>query len=184
MKTVRRIGVFETNSSSSHSLMLCSKDEAEKMKKNKRKRYGFLTDIDDKFLMACGCCYEMFPEEKDRIKYASEADKARREEISARLKSGRNVTLTVDDVTYETALSFLTAVYCDITGKDKDATLAETDGINKSGRACHMKFLYEGSLTDPKSDYSAIYYMFDGDVGEIERHIRRYFGNDNVLCYR
>lgn len=70
MKTVKRTGVFETNSSSTHTLVLMSSDayeEDKKLEKPKFRKYSVLKNLKDKFFMACGCCKELFLVEEYKV---------------------------------------------------------------------------------------------------------------------
>lgn len=162
MKIVQRLGVFETNSSSTHTLALVSKKDYKADKaseKPKYLRYGVVATKEDKLLMACGCCKEICDDQWCE----NEEDKA----ILARTKLG----LFVD-------------VYCKLTGDDYDKTYKMIDDINRSGRACHMKFFSEGALYDAEVDYMLIDDMLDGELDEVLAKIRRYFDDENVLLYR
>lgn len=212
MKTAVRIGVFETNSSSTHTLMIMSKDALEKDRKTekpKTRKFNTLTSKKDKLYMACGCCYEMCPKEDVHLEYncTDDYDKA----AYLALKNHEKIVEEIDldaylelyapklqpcgedlyervysksDFSYEVAMDYIVGVYCRLTGEDYAAVMKEVDGKNKSGRACHMKFFDEGALYDEDWDYRLICDLFDGTPSEIDANIAAYFDDDKVLCYR
>lgn len=190
MKIAIRNGVFETNSSSTHTLTLVPKAEYDS-EKEEFKHFRTLTDKHDKLLMACGCCSEIFIEEKEIARYASWGDeceierKKEYDEIKDALANGfgNEIYISHNNLYYELAMDFIVRVYCELTGDDRDKTYAEMDKINNSGRACHMKFFWEGSLYDPEYDYYLITELFVGDEADILANIRNYFNDDNLLCY-
>ena len=169
MKIAIRNGVFETNSSSTHTLTLVPKAEYDS-EMEKFKHCRALTDKHDKMLMACGCCSEIFVEEKEIARYASWGDeynverKKEYDEIKDALANGfgDEIYICYDNLYYELAMDFIVRVYCELTGENHDKTYAETVKINNSGRACHMKFFREGSLYDPEFDYCLITDWFSG----------------------
>lgn len=193
MKIVVREGVFETNSSSTHNLVLVSKKdyEADKaQKKPKYRHYGVLDNKEDKLRMACGCCDEMLVTEEDINRYASYGGegninrKKEYDEIKDYLTNGLGdyCYMWYGCISYELAVSLIARVYCELTGKNYDKTY---DGIihNTEKRMLHMKFFDEGALNDSASSYMIIADLFQGDESEVLSNIRRYFDDDNVLCY-
>lgn len=194
MKTVKRRGVFETNSSSTHTLTLISVRDF----KDDKERYqgkGIIFSKEDKLLMACGCCHELFVEEKQMAAYASwEGDdqeyqierKQGYDEVKNAIAEGRGDEIPMCHYTvyYEVAMSLLVRVYCELTGEDYDKTYKRVDKKNHSGRACHMKFFSEGALDDERMDYMLIDDLFDGTETEVLNAIRRYFSDDFALLYR
>lgn len=195
MKLVRRFGVFETNSSSTHTLVLVSLSDYNADKISQFPRYvkfGVAASKSDKLLMACGCCYELFATETQIANYAKSGDeydverKRDCDEIKDALKQGKggDAELCHDNVYYEVAMGLLVRVYCELTGEDYAKIYARTDKKNHSGRACHMKFFSEGALDDEQYDYMLIDDLFDGNESEVLNNIRRYFDDGNVLLYR
>lgn len=196
MKTVVRNAVFETNSSSTHTLTLISKADYETDKaqaKPKYRRYNVISSKYDKLLLAAGCCYEMFVRQdyiEECAKYGDEDDVQRKkdyDELKYMLDvgAGDQVVFTTDDFTYEMAMDMLVRVYCQLTGESYDAIYQKLDAQNRSGRACHMTFFYEGALDDAEWDYMTIYDLFIySDENEALDNVRRYFDDDNVICYR
>lgn len=185
MKIVRREGVFETNSSSVHTLVLTEKENWEKEADTKYKKYRVLTDAKDKLYMACGCCHELFPSEKN----ATES----RKEWYARLREllkdeSVYFTLYPENVSCELAVEILVDVYCEKFGGDREKLAAQINAINNSGRGCHMKFFSEGALYDADSDYRLIEQLFYGAVRSEEWGFRPkivdFFDNGKVLCCR
>lgn len=203
MKTTIRSKIFETNSSSTHTLALVSKSDytADRAApKPKFKRYVSLTDKYDKLLMACGCCHELFYDPRpdddggrfDEFgidPYCEDLDPgaAKTPLTYARLaedKELEHLYIMSSDVTYSFAIEILTGVYCSLTGKDQEHVKNTVNGNNKCGRACHMKFFEEGALYDAESDYYPIYRLFEGTVKTVLAAVRNYFDDDTVLCYR
>lgn len=188
MKTVIRTGVFETNSSSLHTLMIMSQDELSadrKSEKPKTRKFETITTKKDKLYLACGCCHEIFTREEYYLNYCSD-DEARAEYFALKNHEvdPEEAYFSKYDFSYEVAIDHIVRVYCRLTGEDYDAVMQEVDSINKSGRACHMKFFDEGSLYDPDYDYMIITDLFYGSVDGIDRHIEAYFDDDKVVCYR
>ena len=198
MKTVKRIGVFETNSSSTHTLSLVSKDvyEADKAtEKPKYRRHAMIASKQDKLYMACGCCEELFLEEERMADYASwEGDdqqyqierKRDYDEVKNALAEGRGdeIYMDVDNTYYEVAMGLIMRVYCELTGADYDKTYQTVDKKNHSGRACHMKFFREGALDDEQSHYLLFVNLLEGNESDVLNALRYYFDDANVLLYR
>lgn len=193
MKIVKRRGVFETNSSSTHNLVLLSRKdyEADKaQKKPKYRNYGVLDSKEDKLRMACGCCEELFLTEEQMERYAihggegNAANKKEYDEIKGFISNGYGdyVYMHYEVMSYELAVSFLARVYCELTGKNYAKAY---DGIihNTEKRSLHMKFFDEGALYDERWDYMIIADMFEGGESEVLNNIRRYFDDDKLLCY-
>ena len=160
MKIVKRLGVFETNSSSTHTLTLVSKADYEADKateKPKYRKYGVVATKEDKLLMACGCCYEIYEDSPPSRWRPSSCDRA---------------------------IGWMVRAYCDLTGEDYDKTLAFVNATNHSGRACHMKFFSEGALYDADSDYRIIDDLLDHTKAKMTENMRRYFDDEVVLLYR
>lgn len=189
MKTVKRIGVFETNSSSIHSMSLVSRDALEedaKAEKPKYAKYKRLTSKADKLYMACGCCHELYD---DNGSYDDAKDRVG--DYATLLRHADDLEYYCDtccgeyDIKYGVAIELLVGVYCELTGEDFEKLRQSVLKINKSGRACHMRFFYEGALYDADSDYYMIDDMFlRGPISTIIKRIRKYFDDDNVLCCR
>ena len=198
MKTVKRIGVFETNSSSTHTLALVSKEtyEADKSASApKYRRHGVVAFKSDKLYMACGCCQELFVEEERIAEYASwEGDdqqyqierKQGYDEVKNALVEGRGdeIDMYVDNTYYEVAMGLIVRVYCELTGEDYDKTYKALDAKNHSGRACHMKFFSEGALDDEQWDYRLFVNLLEGSESDVLNALRYYFDDANVLLYR
>lgn len=193
MKIVRREGVFETNSSSTHNLVLLSKQayEADKAQaKPKYRHYGVLDNKEDKLIMACGCCEELMATEEQIELYAREGDESSVErkktydDIKEYLAygAGDRIYMWSGSISYELAVSFIVRVYCELTGADYGKKYDEIIH-NTEKRMLHMKFFDEGSLMDSYSDYFLIAELFEGDESEVLNNIRRYFDDDNLLCY-
>lgn len=175
MKAVKRIGVFETNSSSTHTLMLVPADGMG----DKGDRYGVVATKYNKLLMACGCGYELFPDAKimdEGYKYSDELRETEEQFAAGEWIYGK--------LTYQTTMALLVGEYCKLTGEDYDKTLAEVLRINDSGRACHMKFFSEGALYDEDYDYELILDLFRGTRSEVIAAIDAYFDDKYVLLYR
>ena len=161
MKVAIRRGVFETNSSSTHTLALVTKEDYEadkELKKPKYRKFNVITSKRDKLLMACGCCAELF----DEYEYSD----------------GKNDLPTPCEV----AVGQFVQIYCELTGENYKSTYASINAKNKSGRACHMTFFSEGALYDAEYDYDLIDRLLDGN--NVEKKIREYFDDNNLLCYR
>lgn len=193
MKIVVRAGVFETNSSSTHNLVLVSKKDYETDKaseKPKFRHYGVLDNKEDKLLMACGCCEEMLlTEEKINLcaSYGDERSIERKneyEEIKDLIAHGLGDCSYMWHgwISYEMAISFIARVYCELTGKDYGKTYDEIIH-NTEKRMLHMKFFDEGALNDSVLSYRIIADLFKGNENEVLNNIRRYFDDDNLLCY-
>lgn len=194
MKIVKRIGVFETNSSSTHTLTLVSKQDYEADKataKPKYRKYGVVATKEDKLLMACGCCEEMFLTEEQINEYAGWGDEysVKRKEEYDEIKRcianglGDSISFAGDDISYELAVSFAVRVYCELTGDNFDKKYDEIIH-NESQRYLHMKFFDEGALSEPKWDYLLIYDLFHWDESEMLDNLRHYFDDEFVLLYR
>lgn len=163
MKIVKRIGVFETNSSSTHTLALVSKQDYEADKstaKPKYRKYNALTTKYDKLLMACGCCKELFD---DNYNYSDDSTRT---------------------LACEATISLFVRVYCNVTHEDYDKTFAQIMSTNRSGRACHMKFFYEGALYEADYDYMLFDDMVEGSLSTVLDRISRYFDDETLLLYR
>lgn len=189
MKTVIRIGVFETNSSSTHTIMIMSKDALAadlKSVKPKMRKFGQIKTKKDKLYLACGCCYELFPTEENCLQYENWDDEQKAQYFL--LKNRDDIAADMDfaeyDFSYEIAIDFIVRIYCKLTGENYDAVIKNINKKNKSGRACHMKFFEEGALYDADSDYWVIAKMFDGKISDIEDKIESYFDDNRVVCYR
>lgn len=184
MKTVKRIGVFETNSSSIHTMILVKRDFYEedlRKEKPRYRKYEVIKSKEDKLYMACGCAWELFVPEKNYLNglFGDKEEFLANKQLMA---EGVDVFLTQDDVSYEMAMQFIVTAYCEATNNNYESTLEKLDKKNRTGRACHMKFFEEGALLE--YDYELINDLFYGDVSEICAAIRAYFSDDNVLCYR
>lgn len=167
MKIVVRRGVFETNSSSTHTLALVTKENYEadnELKKPKYRKFNVIATKRDKLLMACGCCVELF----DTYDF-----------LEKDVDSAYVGSLTTP---CEIAVDQFVRIYCELTGEDYKSTYASIDAKNKSGRACHMNFFSEGALYDAEYDYELIDRLLDGN--NVENKIREYFDDSNLLCYR
>lgn len=184
MKVVKRYGVFETNSSSTHSLIMIGAAEWKGTKDTgKRKKYNALTSKKDKLYMAAGCCEELFRPEEYIMDYDSPSEKRACNRNKRKAKESPDDFLDVNALSQELALEFIFEVYCKLTGNDYTAVKNEIEKKNKSGRACHMKFFDEGALYDERYDYALIYDLFSGSANEIRRNLEWYFSDDNVLLY-
>ncbi len=166
MKVVKRIGVFETNSSSTHSLSIVKSDMV-----NKNAKYGVITSKLDKLYMACGCAEEIYPQrDTDEVREAEE-----------RFANGEGV---YDKLSYQTVIRLLVESYCKLTGEDFDTVHNAILKENKSGRACHMRFFEEGALYDADWDYMPFYKMFRyGTRDEIIAAVDLYFDDEYALMY-
>lgn len=211
MKKVIRLGVFETNSSSTHSLMMMPKEalETDENGKPAKRKCGVITSKFDKLLMACGCCYEIFADERTHLQYncTEEEDQKNYFALKNHEKIYEDITLedyiaspycncrqvgedlferTYDqrDFSYEVAIDYVVGVYCKLTGEDYDAVSKDILRRNKSGRACHMKFFEEGALYDADWDYRLICELFTGTIDDIECSVAAYFNDNYALCYR
>lgn len=183
MKIVQRKGVFETNSSSTHTLILTTKDQWEKEAQTKYKKYRVLSSPLDKLNMACGCCHELFPSEERSEKL---------KEICARVREHLHdeddIFLYPHALSCELAVKILTDVYCRKYGGDSEDLQMRINAINSSGRACHMEFFSEGALYDPSSDYGVIEDLFydaiHSGMSGVYQKIADYFDENNVLVCR
>lgn len=194
MKRVIRSGVFETNSSSTHTLTLISKKDYDADKSSaypQYRTYGVVATKYDKLLMACGCCEEIFITEKQIDDYAENGDeycvnrKKEHDELKGLLEGGLGETayMRYRIMSYELSVGYIIRVYCELTGKSYDKTY---DKIvhNGSSRYLHMKFFSEGALYDAELDYAVICDLFTGNETDVLNNIRHYFDDDFVLLYR
>lgn len=187
MRTVKRVGVFETNSSSMHSMYLVSKDELQNdAVKEEYKNYRRLENKEDKLLMACGCAHEIFPEEEEFLNRGHQGDVTYYKYAKPRLEAGMNMYFDTRHVTYELASFLIVGVYCELTGKDFKTVLADIDGKNKSRkcRSTHFNFFEETALHEAEYDYGVIYRFFwEGFASDIRKKIAQYFSDDAFLMY-
>lgn len=180
MKVVKRIGVFETNSSSTHSMVLLPKEEWQKdcqKKEPKYRDYYVLDDPKDKLYMACGCCEELFDSELA----ASQKRKESYAKVRKAIKDGDEIWLEPDSFSWQLAVEFFVKVYCDMFGEEYTTLLNQIIEENKSGRPCHMRFFCDGALRDAIDDYGEIYSLFYGDP---RTTIEYYLSKNNVLVCR
>lgn len=187
MKTVMRVGVFETNSSSVHTMTLKSRDDIAadgKEEKPKLAKHVKLADKKDKLYMACGCCKELY-DDYDQAEDADAYDFATLMQHADDPGFYYNDCKDDNDVKYGVAIALLVGIYCELTGEDEKTLKAAILKENSSGRACHTRFFEEGALYSAESDYYIIDDLFWGSsLPAVVKHIRNYFDDDNVLCYR
>lgn len=186
MKIVKRTGVFETNSSSTHSIILVAKEDLEK--NPKVEKHHKLTSKKDKLMMACGCFYEIYEDnspyrDENQAYYDIDDELMKAFVTKTQTDPFADDYLTSDDLTCDTAIRLLVSVYCNLTGEDFDTVFNPIIEKNKSGRACHTLFFREGALYDTEFDYDLIDMLFVGPISKIIENIENYFDDGNVLCY-
>lgn len=178
MKRVVRYGVFETNSSSTHSLILLKRDtlaEDRKQEKPQYKRYALVESKHDKLYLACGCCAELY--EDNQYYEGEEIDEARR-----KFAEGEDIDF-FDTMPYDIALRLIIEEYCKQTGDKYEVIAKEIDNYSKKNY-CHMKFFEYGALDSAEWDYDVIRRFFWGTEDDMRSKIAYYFEDDNILAYR
>lgn len=189
MKTAIRERIFETNSSSTHTLTFVGREDYEEDKTSEAPRYRkyrVISDKKGKLWLACGCCHELFVREKDLKNYEDEEERIKECDLVKQCAADGKGDACFDhySVYYETAIDLLVRVYCELTGEPFEQVHKKILRENDSGRACHMRFFSEGALYDERWDYGLIDDLFWGSLDDVLASIRGYFNDDYVVCYR